>query len=394
VAHPFKRWISANSRRQWLRLILLGATFSGMLCCLPRWLNTRQYPLVPLLPPGMLLSTGGNVLLLVLVLAALVLATKFFRSAGLFFLLATLYLFGCDQNREQPWFFIYWVLLLLNLLPEPTALAACRLAFTLIYFWAGMQKMNSSFFRDVPPWFVQPAAHWGLPAAIITGLRTGVMLTPFLEIFIAVGVWFGRTRWPAILIAITLHVAALLFLGPLGHKVNQVIWPWNIAMIGLLAVLFITKENRLPVQTFHHIRRSMLAIVVVGLYGLLPVLNFFGLWDSYLSFALYSYNTAIAEVYVSPAGLTRLPPTLQTFLHPTQNLNPTMQLPYMLDQTTWAESEMGVPPLPEPRADLVVFQYLAAYVTNDDDCWMLLKTRTGKVLLYRGSHADPVVLRP
>ena len=34
------------------------------------------------------------------------------------------------------------------------------------------------------------------------------------------------------------HLAALLFLGPLGHNYNWVVWPWNLAMIGLVWALF------------------------------------------------------------------------------------------------------------------------------------------------------------
>src|ERR1700744_4977354 len=30
-----------------LRLVLLAAMLSGILCCIPLWLSTREYPLVP-----------------------------------------------------------------------------------------------------------------------------------------------------------------------------------------------------------------------------------------------------------------------------------------------------------------------------------------------------------
>lgn len=180
--------LAANSRVRWLRVVLLGATLSGMLCCIPLWLNTREYPLVPILPHWLILPSGCGPLLLGLILASLVVAAWFFRPAVLFFLVATLYLFGCDQNREQPWFYIYCVMLLLNLLPEPTALAACRLALSFVYFWAGVQKLNGTFFNVVPAWFVHPAADWGWPTAIIATMRACVYFTPFLEVFIAVGV--------------------------------------------------------------------------------------------------------------------------------------------------------------------------------------------------------------
>lgn len=385
---------AANPRVQWLRLVLLGAMLSGMLCCIPLWLGTREYPTIPLFPHWLILPSSCGPLLLGAVLASLVLAAWFFRPAIIFFLAATLYLFGCDQNREQPWFYIYWVMLLLNLLPEATALAACRLAFSLVYFWAGIQKLNGTFFDEVPAWFVQPAADWGWPNAIVSMMRAGVYLTPFLEVFIAAGVWFRKTRWFAITIAAILHLAALLFLGPIGRDVNRVIWPWNIAMIALLIVLFATKEPSPLAQTWRDLRRSSCALLIVGLYGFLPLLSFFGLWDSYLSFALYSYNLANAEIYVSHSGFACLPPKLQAYVYPVKNYNPALQLPYMFEFPMWAQADMGVPPLPEPRGYLILFQHITTYVTNDDDCLMLLKTRRGKVLLYHPGATNPVVLKP
>jgi len=39
--------------------------------------------------------------------------------------------------------------------------------------------------------------------------------------------------------------------------------------------------------------------MVVGLCGLLPILSYFGWWDSYFSFALYSANVPRADLYVT-----------------------------------------------------------------------------------------------
>lgn len=284
-------------------------------------------------------------------------------------------------------------MLLLNLLPEPTALAACRLALSLVYFWAGVQKLNGTFFNVVPAWFVHPAIDWGWPSAIVATMRVCVLLTPFFEVFITVGVWFSKARWLAIAVAVILHIAALLFLGPIGHDTNPVIWPWNIAMIALFVLLFATKECVSPVQTLRELRHSWEGVLIVGLYGFLPILSFFGLWDSYLSFALYSYNLTKAEVYMSQSFLIDLPPRLQTYVYPVKHYNPAFQLPYMFEFSMWAEAEMGVPPLPEPRGYLVMFRYIATYATNNDDCSMLLETRNGKILCYRLGAAKPIVLK-
>lgn len=390
IPHLFR---AADPRVRWVRVVLLGATLLGMLCCIPLWLTTREYPVVPIFPSWPVLPSHYGPWMLGVTLLSLVAAAWFFRPATIFFLAAILYLYCCDQNREQPWMYIYWVMLLLNLLPERTALAGCRLALSIVYLWAGMQKLNGTFFSTVPAWFVQPATDWGWPNAVVAGLRMAVVLTPLLEVFIAAGIWLPKTRWLAIAVAAMLHGAALLFLGPVGHDVNLVIWPWNIAMVALFVVLFASRECVSLPQTLRDLRGSLSGMLVVGLYGLLPILSFFGWWDSYFSFALYSYNLPKAEVYVTRSFVEHLPARLRVFVYPVKHFNPAFQLPFMFEHPIWAEAEMGVPPLPEPRGYIVMFQHISAYSMNNDDCFMLVETRRGKLLLYRPGAPNPVILR-
>lgn len=391
ITRPF---LAADPRVRWLRAVLLGSTLLGMWSCIPLWLATREYPLAPIFASGPVVPPAFGPLFLGITLFSLVVAAWFFRPAIIFFLAATLYLYGCDQNRGQPWMYLYWVMLLLNLLPERTALAACRVALSLVYLWAGIQKLNVPFFQAMTPWFIQPATGWGLPDAVVAGLRVGVWLTPLWEIFIGAGLWFPQTRRFAIATAAVLHGAALVFLGPLGHNVNLVVWPWNIAMIALLLALFGAKPCDALPQTLRELRQSWSGALVVGLFGLLPALSYFGWWDSYFSFALYSANLSRADLYVTQSFRARLPSRLQIYVDPVENFNPAFQLPFVFQHPRWAAAELGTPQLPEPRGYAVMFRHIAAFATKDDDCRMIVETRGGKILLYRPGHSDPVVLKP
>jgi hypothetical protein len=385
---------AADPRLRWLRVVLLGATLLGILSCQPLWLATREYPLMPIFPSWPLAPPVFGPWLLAVTLFSLVVAARFFRPAIMVFLAATLYLYACDQNRGQPWMYLYWVMLLLNLLPERIALAACRVVLSLVYVWAGIQKLNGAFFRVMPAWFVQPAIDWGWPHAVVAGLRAGVAMTPFLEIFIGAGVWFPKMRRFALGAAVVLHGASLMLLGPLGHNINLVVWPWNIAMMALLLVLFGAKALASLPHTWRELRQSWSGALVVGLCGLLPVLSFFGWWDSYFSFALYSANVSRADLYVTVSFRDHLPARLRPYVDPVENFNPAFQLPYVFEHPRWGAAEMHVPPLPEPRAFAIMFRHLAAYATNESDCWMIVETRGGKHLLYRPGEASPVVLKP
>jgi uncharacterized membrane protein YphA (DoxX/SURF4 family) len=380
----------ADSRIRWLRVALIAAMLSGMLCSLPLWLSTRAYPFVPLLPAGLMLPPALGPLLLGLTLLSLVAATRCFRPAITVFLFVMLYLFGCDQNREQPWVYMYWVMLLLNLLPERVILPACRLALAFVYLWAGIQKLNGKFFSTIPAWFAHPAEDWNWPHPVVAALQFGIALTPFLEIFIGTGIWFRGTRWFAIVLAVTLHGASLLFLGPLGQDVNLVVWPWNIAMAALLVILFGARESASLPQTFSELCHSWGGALVLGLYGLLPVLSFFGWWDSYLSFSLYSGNLANADFYLTQSLAQRLPAQMQTYVYPTRDYNPAYQAPYMFEHVMWGTAVLGTPPLPEPRGYAAMFQYVSAYATNKDECWMLVQPRGGPIWIYRPGATNPV----
>jgi hypothetical protein len=390
ASHAF---LAADFRVRWLRLVLLGATLLGMLSCVPLWLSTREYPLVPIFAWWPMAPPVYGPWLLGITLFSLVAAAWLFRPAIVFFLVAILYLYACDQNRGQPWMYMYWVMLLLNLLPERIALAACRVVLSLVYLWAGIQKLNGTFFRVMPAWFVQPAVDRGLPHMVVAGLHAMVSLTPFLEIFISAGVWIPRARVAAIATAAVLHGASLVFLGPLGHNINIVVWPWNIAMIALVIVLFGSKGSASLPQSLRELCQSWKAALVVGLCGLLPILSYFGWWDSYFSFALYSANVSRADLYVTQSFRDRLPTRLQTYVHPVENFNPAFQLPYVFEHPRWAAAQMRVPQMPEPRGFAVMFRQIASYATNEDDCRMIVETRGGKILLYRPGYPNPVDLK-
>jgi hypothetical protein len=390
ASHAF---LADDHRVRWLRVVLLGANLLGMLFCIPLWLGAREYPLAPIFAWWPMAPPVVGPWLLGVTLFSLVAAAWFFRPAIVFFLVAILYLYGCDQNRGQPWVYMYWVMLLLNVLPERSALAACRVALALVYFWAGIQKLNGTFFRVMPAWFVQPAIDWGWPQVVVAGLRAGVSLTPLLELFICAGVWFPKMRRFAIATAMVLHGASLVLLGPLGHNINLVVWPWNIGMMALVLILFGSKECASLPQTLRELGRSWMGAVVVGLCGLLPILSYRGWWDSYFSFALYSANVSRADLYVTQSFRDRLPPRLQTYVHPVENFNPAYQLPFVFEHPRWAAAELRVPQLPEPRGFAVMFRHIAAFAANEDDCRMIVETRGGKILLYRPGDSKPAILK-
>lgn len=399
VMPPLQPFANVDRRTAALRAILLSATFLGLLASAPVWSNTRAFPPLPIASGMPLLPPPADTILFVVMLVALVAACWTHRWATPVFLAAGLIAFLQDQNRGQPWFYMYWVMLLMTLFRGNVALAACRLAMTAVYVWSGVQKCNERYFQVVPEWFAAPAVEWGLPAFLVQLLRLAVTAAPFVELGIGIAVWIPRARLWALGVAGLLHVIALLMLGPLGHNYNWVVWPWNLAMVALLYVLF-TRDSFWKKPTaradtpslasdIKAISGSKPALVTVALYGLLPALSFSGRWDSDFSFSLYSENQAVANVFVTEGFRDRLPEPLRAYAQPfSENYDPQRQGPLTFAFQAWCYEELHVPPLPEPRNYRAVYRHLRQWARDPGDLRMIIGTRGGPVIFLEGDREE------
>lgn len=406
----------------WLRATLLAATFLGLIASAPAWTNTHTFPLLPILTGVPILPAPWDNCLYALMLGSLIAAMWLHRPAVITFLAASFFAYCEDQNRGQPWLYMYWVLLLLSLFRDSSALAACRCAISVIYLWSGIQKINARFFAVTPEWFVAPAANWHLPQITIDLLKFSVKSAPFIEIGIGLLLWFPKIRRGAFALVILVHATALLFLGPLGHNYNWVVWPWNLAMIALVLGLFargkvfegtaVVASNTTKLKaanhtnkshqlspagsdptgfgpTFSALRHSRAALVIVAISGLLPSLSYFGYWDSYFSFALYSENIAVANLFCTKSFRDNLPSALQKYVEKfPQAFDPLHQGPYTFSFTAWAYEEMHVPAISEPRNFENVYQKLLPYAKKAEDLRMIVGPRSGPVIFREGEHEE------
>lgn len=413
---------NTDRRTVCLRATLLAATFLGLIASLPVWLNTRTFPLLPIFPGFPILPAPWDKCLLGLMLASLLAALWFYRQAVIVFLAASLFAYCGDQNRGQPWLYMYWVMLLLSLFPPPSAMAACRCSISAVYVWSGIQKMNPRFFEVTSEWFVAPAANWHLPQFVMETLRWSVASAPFVELAIGLLLCLPRLRVAAFVATILVHLSAIIFLGPLGHNYNWVVWPWNLAMIALVLGLFAqgkffeqtravasepgklkpevrSKKSRKPAsttpsfagpgETLTGLRRSRPALIVVALYALLPVLSYSGRWDSYFSFSLYSENLAVANIFVTESFRDNLPPKLQNYAQKfPQPYDPQHQGPYTFAFAAWAYEEMHVPPISEPRNFVAIYRALLPYAKSPVDLRMIIGPRSGPVIFHEGDRVE------
>ncbi len=369
-----------------LRCAILLALLLGMLASWKLWIAARTFPFLPVASWFPQAPVPWDVALLGLMFAALVASFRFYRPAIAVLLLGALFLYGGDQNRGQPWFYLYGVLLLGTLLPAAPALAASRLIISVVYLWAGLQKLGPDYQQSVVPYMMQPVTNW-LPASVAVLVKWSLLAAPGVEMFIGAGLWIPKLRRGAIILTVLVHAAALLILGPLGHNHNLVVWPWNLAMVAFVIILFPQVNIR---EAWHDLRRSISALVLTSLITLLPAFSYLGWWDSYFSFALYSGNTAKADLIIVPSLVPRLPEAMRGFAHPLHAdviaLNPGMKGLWVFDMQTWALTSLDVPPIPEPRNYRSMAKVVARFAERPDDAQLIVFPRRGPTQVFRADQ--------
>jgi hypothetical protein len=206
-----------------------------------------------------------------------------------------------DVTRLQPWLYIHLFIMGYLVFTEVVcAKRAIILILGLTYVWSGLQKFNVFFAVEIYPWLWQafdentlklstdelikaqtegviPPELWGAKLAALFELLGGLVL-----------ILFSR-KWWAYLAPISIHLFLLLVLGPLGHKFNLVVWPWNLMLIALLIYMAIH-----PTEWDKPSALQKKFYPIYLLVGIAPLLFPFAYWDSHLSGSLYSGQNSFA----------------------------------------------------------------------------------------------------
>lgn len=355
---------------------MLGAALVvGLLVSRKLYLSERLYPLTPvvdgLLPiPPPFDAVVLAVLLILVVVASGVPRPRPWIVAALAVALALAF---TDQSRWQPWFYQYVVMLAaFALAPRGDASAApaldiCRVVLTGIYVWSGVQKLNPVFASDVFPWFVKPILD-ALPAALGSAASHAWILVPLVEIGIGLALVTRRFRDGAVVAAVVMHAVIVALLGPLAHAANAVIWPWNVAMAAFVVLLFWRDASPLGFRV-PGARAPAARAVAALLFWVMPALSFVGMWDAYLSSALYSGNVAQGIVAITPALRAKLPPEISR--HVVVNRVGTN----VLTVWDWSMGELDAPPYPERRVYLNVARRLCRYGDDTADVKLVVVER-------------------
>ncbi len=255
--------------------------------------------------------------------------------------LSAIFTIALDQTRMQPWFYLFSIMFFLSASLQSdnsgkacvSVLNALRICIMGTYLFAGIQKLNITFCQTVvatlmskviPDMPLQMGMAIGIPVAVAEAALSLLLSFP------------STCRLGAYL-AIGFHAVTLWMLTQ--QDWNAVVWPWNISMIALVYLLFIRSK---PVSVLGLFKPdSVQKIIAVLLFLFLPVLNFFGRWDNYLSSALYSGNVPVLRIQVNDEDEANLPSSIRQAIDIRDKSAPTLVV------ERWAMDELGVPAYPE-----------------------------------------------
>jgi hypothetical protein len=209
-----------------------------------------------------------------------------------------------------------------------------------IYLWSGLHKMNPDFINNVFPIFAK-----GVTGSVPKEYLGVGYVIPTIEILVAIGLFFRKSRNIAVGLGVITHLSILLWLTPAGGNNNIVILPWNLAMIAFLFLCFFRVKDEGPFinwrgRSFEYLKAFILLPVFI-----LPAFNIWGFWDYYLSFNLYSGKNKFLFVAIEESELNKLPYDFKNvFLD-----IPGLEGGRIIDINKWSLQELKVPIPPEER---------------------------------------------
>lgn len=366
------------SRIEILKYVIVLEMFSGVLMSINLWTNIRSFPVVPVVEN---LDFINNFQLILWPLLLISLLGVLISNKLLYVLIPTLFIYILgDQIRLQPW--VYQYLIMFSILffytylrkskelkneNQYKILTLFRIILGGIYFFSGLQKLNSNFIFEVFPWMIGPITNI-IPFNLSNLWLVFGFIVPFVEMFIGINLFSNKNRKLALSLAVLMHIFILVVLGPLGHSWNSVVWSWNISMIFLCLLLFY-KVSNFSFLDVKNVFKDHFAKIIIILFLIMPFLSFLNLWDSYLSSSLYSGNTYQGEIYISRQVKENLPKDIGKYTTTFKDNE------FQLNINIWSFGELNVPVYPEIRVYKKILRDICLFSLDKNDMTLIVKDK-------------------
>jgi uncharacterized membrane protein YphA (DoxX/SURF4 family) len=378
--------LSSFQRLTYTRTAVVMGFAAGLLLSPRLWISSRDYPLVPIVHHLPRIAFPVDYLCAAALFFSLGSIAVTARPRSLIFGFAALLVFLAlyDQTRWQPWAYLYLFLLLSlscfswkpdDLAGQQNTLNICRLIIAATYFYSGLQKLNLHFAE------VGMISLLGPRAAHLPLVHVWPWILGGVEASLGIALLTPRLRNLAVLGGLAMH-SLILFSCIVVIHWNSVVWPWNIAMMSFLVLLFWKADFDVAGVLWRNpLRFQKVALL---LFGVMPLLSFFGWWDSYLSASLYSANIDQANIIFRGDVKAHLPPRVRRYVTDIPAATSVLNI------RDWAIGELNVPPYPAKRALRAVGQEVCRWSNNSPDLMLVMRDRD--TLLAKGAKTQDTCL--
>lgn len=397
---------------------VLGVCFVATLALSWRlWVpSARDYPLVPVID-GLPQPPFPLDWLLLAAAAGAMLGMSFARRprpyAIVLLAIFSLWLV-LDQTRWQAYIPTYLAGTACVLLGESAAVRApgdpsarwhvapFQLSLCAVYLYSGLHKLNVRFLETTYLDWTRPITRrLGLDLAAHPGvmLWSGVAVAVG-EAVLGLALLWPRTRRPAVVGLTVMHLYIVRMLAEDGAAGNTVVWPWNVAMVATLWLLFWPRAAGARLDGFIRAwwggvrgRRGAVPrplgavwVAVLVFFGVLPALSWGQMWDASLSSQLYAAKHRYVSIHVGPGHRAALPPAFVRAEQPAGEVN----------LIRWALGEMNVAPIMETRVVTRIGRSLARQAPDAEvrvviagPPHVLTGQREYRTFIYSGPAAVP-----
>jgi hypothetical protein len=230
--------------------------------------------------------------------------------------------------------------------------------------WSGIQKMNFNFAHEVIPFLFSPLEIY-LPAIKDYYSHLGIAAS-LIEFMIGLGLLIRRSRKVAVYAAVLMHLSILTVL--VLKDYNSIVWVWNLTLIFAVIFAFWRMDNSIK-EVLAGEKYSVRTLVVCAAI-LLPVLNFFGWWDSFLSGAYYSGNVKIPAIRINDEVFQKLPPTARSVVFLTGSTGERI-----LPPLEWSIADTNAPVYLEERVFRQVTLEICRLATDKSQVELVIRNR-------------------
>ena len=197
--------------------------------------------------------------------------------------------------RWQPWEFQFILIFLaFSILKKKHFLHIVTLILVSSYVFSGLHKFNNGFLYTI--WnqlILKFFFNYSDDLVSNKYLFYFGLLIPLIEILIGLGLYFARIKKLFLILAIAMHIFIILLFSPIFVNYNLIVIPWNLFYILIVSTLFFDSFLDLKLTFSNNYMFKTLFTIIV----LLPILNFFNLFDDYISSNVYSGNSKIIVAY-------------------------------------------------------------------------------------------------